>query len=1290
MESTHKTFYGDGIVNISSGSIINFITYNSNVACIDENGNFGINKSNPAYSLDVSGSINASSNLLVGGIPIVSSQWITKTGSNVLYSINSNVGVRTSNPAYSLDVSGSINASSNLLVGGIPIVSSQWITKTDSNVLYSINSNVGIGLSNPLTSLEVNGNVRVRSNLEILGNFTVRGLIETIVMFPSSSLSTSNPIGTLDGITYTFNNTNQFGNWNGNWWYDYNYNTSLTCGAYTSGIFNGVSATSNVDGFNVIRGQMSTIIGSSNFVLKGYRFENSNESINTLPSKLYLLGSLDNTNWSTIDSYIIDSSNVYSSAPFGGNITGLDRQIQNTTSYRYYRLMFNELFSGSSFIIQEFRWYISISGNTQGSTGGGVTDTNKDTFISAESFPTNNDDTLRFFNSNNETMRITSTGRIGISNQSPSERLEVSGGNAKFNSNAYIIERLGIANSNPSERLELLGNAKISNNLYVLNNIGVGLSNPSTTLEVNGGVKLRSNLEVLGDLTIRGTTTTMDSTTVNIVDNIIRLNNGAAFSSSLQAGIEVNRGVGYSNYLIIFDEVTDSLQSGMNGALKVIPNIDGTSVSNGVLLYDNTNKKITSCNNFVYSGTGLGIDKVVPTEQLDINKNAKINSNLYVLNRIGVATSNPTVSVEINATDAILIPKGTTVQRPSVPSQGQIRYNTQINTFEGYGVGNVWESLGGVKDANQDTYISAESFPTSNDDNLVFYNSNIERMRLTKVGLLGIGISNPTYALEVNGNVKIYSNVDIIGNLTISGTTHTINSTTVTIADNIIRLNNGAAFNSSLQSGIEINRGAGNSNYYIVYDEISDVLRAGFTGVLSAVATRDDSPASFSIPYYSFATSNYTSVSQFVYSNNNLGIGVTNPTYKIDTNGTVRIAQSNGVGLLLESTGPINITLSNNRSGRSILGLAYNAGDYSSHARSNDLVMRNERTDGNIILQNGVTTSALLINSNNFVGIGTNTPTVRLDVSGTTNSSSGYTSGTAILQSNDSQYGNWKVTGNAQGSHDGIRFTTADITVVAGNAGIKRSGFYNNGVGWSFYIDENRDVFCPGDITAYWSDKRLKSNLCQIKDHDYILSSLTAYRFNWNEKGQKILQRSKDDIEVGLIAQDVQSVLPQAVKINKSGISIESEEDFDYLTINYDKLVPILIEGYKEQKLKIKELEDKMLQTYTISAVNNQSVFYTSNIAFNSLSDGKFNYDASEFKFKYVGNPVIITAHSLCKNSIGLVLNRGGNVSKLELNTIAGVSFIMTSNDIISFTNNVESIVTYNDDNKVVLTMNGI
>ena len=72
--------------------------------------------------------------------------------------------------------------------------------------------------------------------------------------------------------------------------------------------------------------------------------------------------------------------------------------------------------------------------------------------------------------------------------------------------------------------------------------------------------------------------------------------------------------------------------------------------------------------------------------------------------------------ITINTTGSLRIPVGNTAARPQGTSvaTGQIRFNTQLNIFEGYN-GVTWSNLSGVKDNDGDTHINAEQ---STDDDL--------------------------------------------------------------------------------------------------------------------------------------------------------------------------------------------------------------------------------------------------------------------------------------------------------------------------------------------------------------------------------------------------------------------------------------------------------------------------------------------------------------------------------------------------------------------------------------------
>lgn len=89
---------------------------------------------------------------------------------------------------------------------------------------------------------------------------------------------------------------------------------------------------------------------------------------------------------------------------------------------------------------------------------------------------------------------------------------------------------------------------------------------------------------------------------------------------------------------------------------------------------------------------------------------------------VGINISNPHTKLYIKSTDGLRIPIGTTAQRPTSAAfditgaaetadfsamHGTIRYNTENKTFEGFGAGDTWGSLGGVIDTDRDTYWTA-------------------------------------------------------------------------------------------------------------------------------------------------------------------------------------------------------------------------------------------------------------------------------------------------------------------------------------------------------------------------------------------------------------------------------------------------------------------------------------------------------------------------------------------------------------------------------------------------------
>lgn len=125
----------------------------------------GIGTTNPQYKLDIvgntniSGFVSATSYYLNGNLLVDASveSWSSGTGSNI-YRLNGDVGIGTTNPLYTLDVSGDINLTGDLYQNGIPLVASKWSHGSGDDI-YRLNGNVGIGTSTLTEKLTVSGNV---------------------------------------------------------------------------------------------------------------------------------------------------------------------------------------------------------------------------------------------------------------------------------------------------------------------------------------------------------------------------------------------------------------------------------------------------------------------------------------------------------------------------------------------------------------------------------------------------------------------------------------------------------------------------------------------------------------------------------------------------------------------------------------------------------------------------------------------------------------------------------------------------------------------------------------------------------------------------------------------------------------------------------------------------------------------------------------------------------------------------------------------------------------------------
>jgi len=122
---------------------------------------------------------------------------------------------------------------------------------------------------------------------------------------------------------------------------------------------------------------------------------------------------------------------------------------------------------------------------------------------------------------------------------------------------------------------------------------------------------------------------------------------------------------------------------------------------------------------------------------------------------------------------------------------------------------------------------------------------------------------------------------------------------------------------------------------------------------------------------------------------------------------------------------------------------------------------------------------------------------------------------------------------------------------------------YTPYIAYSTYYYNGGTVYAT-DFAAT-SDARLKNVLGFVDNATDIVQQLNAIRYTWNPLAASLGYTSKHALELGVLAQEVQAVVPEAV----------TEDDAGYLRVSYDRLVPVLIEAVKELSARIKILEEK-------------------------------------------------------------------------------------------------------------------
>jgi hypothetical protein len=123
-------------------------------------------------------------------------------------------------------------------------------------------------------------------------------------------------------------------------------------------------------------------------------------------------------------------------------------------------------------------------------------------------------------------------------------------------------------------------------------------------------------------------------------------------------------------------------------------------------------------------------------------------------------------------------------------------------------------------------------------------------------------------------------------------------------------------------------------------------------------------------------------------------------------------------------------------------------------------------------------------------------------------------------------------------------------------------------------------IGASGDIVASYSDERLKDVTEHIKDVLPILNKINGFRYICNDVGEKH-GYDKSKKELGLSAQEIQKYYPELVSLapfdsvyDSETKQIISKSGENYLTLKYERLIPVLVQGIKELNVHIEKMQE--------------------------------------------------------------------------------------------------------------------
>ena len=746
---------------------------------------------------------------------------------------------------------------------------------------------------------------------------------------------------------------------------------------------------------------------------------------------------------------------------------------------------------------------------------------------------------------------------------------------------------------------------------FIVNNIYDG------SLTINNNLNIHSNLIVYSNLTVLGSTTTLNTdvytterldisnenpastaltvrqvgNTKNILSAFTTDTNTEVFTINTNGRVGINKTIPEYNLDITGDiRITGDLYKGTEKfkASNWTSNINGiltySNVAIGKELVSNSIHKLDVGGNINFTGDLYKSGTVFKASNWTSNINGLFYNNTSV--GIGTTTILANVLFQVGNGGALRITNNplsySLIGTDSAESDSNTRIVLSGNTRTG--------NLGHIEYA-----------ATSTGNHMFFTtNSKTERMRITTGGNIGFGTNNPNANLHLHGNaasqnVRISFTDNTSGVATTDGFCIGKDATqkgyiyNTENADIEIGTNNTARITISGSGAISTNNNNINAGS-------GTITATTFSGALSGNATSAGGlTGTPNITVGTISTSGAITTN-----NNNINAGsgtITATTFSGALSGNATSAGGltgtpNITVGTISTSGAISTNNNNINAGSGTITATTFSGALSGNATS---ATNASGLTGTPNITVGTISCSTITGSGQLNQITNNTDgAVGLNIKNNSSGSSAYSY--LGVQNSAGTACSIFLNSSTRTTDGGINTATLRndagdlVLATAGNAAYIYLKNSNGNVGINIInpkekLDVDGNIIASGSITSFgdYSDERLKDREGNIENPLDIVDKLQGFYYRPNKTANDLgIKGNKRDL--GISAQDVEKILPDLVNIAPVDVGYDEEKNIisktgsNYLTVNYEKMIPLLIESIKELNKNINALKKENIE----------------------------------------------------------------------------------------------------------------